>query len=156
MEDKVNGYLRWWRRLVMVGVAVNVASGLLALLRPQLLQRTMRQEPLSGTGWLRLAGLMLIDVSIFSALVAVNPTRSPVLSHLISFERLGSGLFSLQVAHSNPLQSSTRPSAFLPLGIFDTTVSVAGIILLTIGLRKHERGEAPARKGADSSNQVSL
>jgi hypothetical protein len=28
----MNAYLRWWRILVMFGVTVNVASGLLALL----------------------------------------------------------------------------------------------------------------------------
>lgn len=135
----MNSYLRWWRVLVLAGVAVNVASGLFALLRPHSLQRTMGLERLEGTAWLRLAGLMLVDVSIFSAIAAWRPTRWTVLSHLISFERLGSGLFSLQVAHSNPMQSSTRPRAFLPLGIFDTTVSVTGIVLLFLGLRRQHR-----------------
>jgi len=140
----MNAYLRWWRILVMFGVIVNIASGLAALLQPHRIQQAMRLEPLEGSAWLRLAGLMLIDVSIFSAIAAMNPTRSRIFSHLISFERLGSGLFSLQVARSNPLRSSTRPAAFLPLGLFDTTVSVAGIVLLTLGLRQHDRDAAAA------------
>ncbi len=144
----MNSYLRVWRVVVMVGVAVNIASGLFALLRPHRLQSTMGLERLEGTAWLRLAGLMLIDVSIFSAIAALNPTRWPILSHLISFERLGSGLFSLQVAARNPLQSSTRPKAFLPLGLFDTTVSTTGIVLLFLGLREHRRVEEQREREA--------
>jgi len=140
----MNAYLRWWRVVVLGGVAVNIASGLFALVAPHRLQRTMGLERLEGSAWLRLAGLMLVDVSIFSAIAAWNPTRWPLLAHLISFERLGSGLFSLQVAHSNPLQSSTRPKAFLPLGLFDTTVSATGIVLLVLGLRKQRAEEAAA------------
>lgn len=140
----MNAYLRWWRVVVLAGVAVNIASGLFALLRPHRLQSTMGLERLEGTAWLRLAGLMLVDVSIFSAIAALNPTRWPIMSHLISFERLGSGLFSLQVAAMNPFQSSTRPKAFLPLGLFDTTVSLTGIVLLFLGLREHRRAEAEA------------
>lgn len=144
----MNAYLRWWRVLVLAGVVVNTVSGLFALLRPQGVQRAMNLEPLEGTAWLRLGGLMLVNVSIFSAITALSPARFPLFSHLASLERLGSGLFSLQVAFANPLQSSTRPRAFLPLGIFDTTVSLAGIVLLTLGLRKHRRAaEAPPEVG---------
>lgn len=142
----MNAYLRWWRVVVLAGVAVNIGSGLWALLGPHSLQRRMGLERLEGSAWLRLAGLMLVDVSIFSAIAAWDPRRWPLLAHLISFERLGSGLFSLQVAHSNPLRSSTRPRAFLPLGIFDTTVSLTGIVLLTLGLRA-ERAERVTGRG---------
>jgi hypothetical protein len=144
----VNSYLRAWRMVVLAGVAVNIASGLFALVRPHRLQSTMGLERLEGTAWLRLAGLMLVDVSIFSAIAALNPTRWPILSHLISFERLGSGLFSLQVAAMNPMQSSTRPKAFLPLGLFDTTVSTTGIVLLFLGLREHRRAEEALERDA--------
>ena len=141
----MNAYLRWWRGVVLLGIAVNVAAGLPALIRPHSVQRLMRLEPLTATVWLRLAGLLLVDVSIFGAGTALRPTQVPIYSYLTSIERLISGLFSLQVWLFNPWQSSTRPRAFAPLGLFDTTVGVVGTILLTLGLREHRRTETRGR-----------
>lgn len=138
----MNGYLRWWQRVVGFGLLVNFVSGLAALVMPQQVQRALRLEPLAGTAWLRLAGLMLVNVSIYGLGTLRDPAKHPLNAQLASWERLGSGLFSLQVALRNPLQSATRPKAFLPLGLFDTTVSIAGIVLLHLGFRKQRQERA--------------
>ena len=134
----LNPYFRWYRRIVWFGVTANMSFALAALYAPGRLLKAMKLQPIGSTVWLRNVGMLLVNVSLFNAGAARDPRRYPRYSYYVAAARLIAGLFFFRVWLFNPLSSSERPKAFVPLFVFDTTMGLVCAGLLYLGFREDE------------------
>ena len=84
-----NKYLQWFKGIILVGILVNSAFFIPALLAPKFLQVSVGlpfdSNPLV---WLGNAGMLLLSISLFYAPAAFAPTRFPIYTWMTVFSRL--------------------------------------------------------------------
>jgi hypothetical protein len=127
-------YLTWYRRAVWFGVVMNLWFCLTAWFAPERILRKMGLDQTTRNVWLRNVGMLLVNVSLFNAVAALDPTRYPLLSWSVAAARLIASSFFLQVSQLGLRRSTERPKAFAPLMIFDFTMAVVCAGLLYKGL----------------------
>ena len=135
-EGITNAYLRWYSRLVWIGLTFNLGFAVMALFAPHTLQDWMDLEPLEWTAWLRNVGMLLVIVSLFNAGAALAPLRYPLYSWLVPIARVIAATFFFDVVFLNSFDSADRPNAFITLAVFDLTFGVVCGALLYVGLRR--------------------
>src|SRR5262245_1182914 len=113
---------------------MNLWFCLTAWFAPARILRLMGLEQTTRNVWLRNVGMLLVNVSLFNAVAALDPTRYPLLSYSVAAARLIASLFFLMVSQLGMRSSTERPKAFVPLMIFDFTMGVVCGALLYKGL----------------------
>ncbi len=71
----MNKYKRWFSRFVWLGIAFNFYLALLTILIPEQLLSFLSSQPAEPTVWLSFSGNLLILLSLFYILAAVDPDR---------------------------------------------------------------------------------
>jgi hypothetical protein len=130
MDAPPNAALRWYRRLTLLGIVINLTFALPAMFAPdQLIALLGDTTAQFAYVWLANAGMLLLQASLFYLPAAYRPERYTVYAWLGAFARLGASVFWFWQARSEHLSG--------PMGTFWTTdgfFSVASIILLQLGL----------------------
>ena len=89
----MNTYKRWFSRVVWLGIAVNIYFSLLSILVPNQLLSFLGLQPAEPTVWLSFSGNLLILLSLFYILAAVDPDRYRPVAWLAIFSRFAGVLF---------------------------------------------------------------
>ena len=89
----MNRYKRWFSRVVWLGIAFNVYFSLLSLAAPNQLLAFLDLQPAEPTLWLSFSGNLLILLSLFYILPAIDPDRYRLNAWLAIFSRFAGVLF---------------------------------------------------------------
>ena len=117
--------LRWFRRVVWLGILANCALAIPTLLAPEQMIAMSGLPPASPLVWPRFAGLLLILLSIFYIPAGVDPVRYRATAWSAVGARLAGVIFFV----------GFQPAAYHGLGFFDLIFFVPEAILLTIALK---------------------
>lgn len=139
---ELNGSLRWFRRVLWLGLAVNAAFVIPALFAPQLLVRSLGAQYVEFSRfWIGATGVALLGVSLAYLVPAVHPSYRPGVSWLAVASRFVAVFFWVRVV-SLP---ERRP--FVAYLIADLVIGILLLFLLQRGLPQDERvGAASARR----------
>ena len=74
--DRATWHAKWFSRLLWLGILVNLFFAMGALFFPRVLSSSLELGPLVPTVWMRNAGMLLVVLSGFYALVARDPFAS--------------------------------------------------------------------------------
>lgn len=85
--------LAWFRRLVWLGIACNVAVGLAGLLAPTMVIGVLDLDPVVNLLWPRFAAFLLLLLTAFYVLAARDPVRHREAAVLAVLCRVGGVLF---------------------------------------------------------------
>ena len=91
----MNTHLKWFGRIVWIGILLNLTIAIPAILSPRLLNITLGLTGEVSDVWLRNVGMLLISMCIFYACAARNPLRYPAYTWLVAISRLIAALFWL-------------------------------------------------------------
>ena len=131
---------RWFRRIVWLGIAANLALAIPSLAAPDQMVAFSRLPTVTPHLWVRFAGLLLILLSAFYAPAAMDPDRYRANAWLAVVSRLAGVVFF----RGEP--------AYRRLGFFDLVFFVPEAALLIIATRGEPTATAPkAVAGAVSS-----
>ncbi len=114
---------RWFRRIVWLGIAANLALALPTLAAPDQLIAFSRLPTVTPHLWARFAGLLLILLSAFYAPAAIDPDRYRANAWLAVVSRLAGVVFF------------AGEPVYRMLGLFDLVFLVPEAILLFIATR---------------------
>ena len=154
MNLPLNGF----RMVVAIGVLMNAAFWVPALVWPQTINDTFGLDPNYYTVWLRNVGMVLLLVSITNAAAAFDPIRYRLFAWLVVAGRLIAASFFLEIWIFDGLGSSDRPDSFMWLFITDASLGSIKGILLYAGLKRYDdgnrQGTADVRLNWDSRKQT--
>jgi hypothetical protein len=111
--------VRWFCRVMWLGVAANLAMALPALIAPARSLALLNLPEASPLLWPRFAGWLLIFLSAFYVPGAIDPVRYSLVAWISVLARLGGTLFFL-----------TQPRTYWLLGLFDFVFFVPQAVLL--------------------------
>lgn len=121
----MNSYGKWFGRIVLFGVAVNIVLSIPALLFPEWLLALLGLEPAIPEVWVRFSANLLILLSLFYIPAAINWERYQINSWLAVIARLAGFVFFL-----------TQPRDYLLFGLIDLSFFIPEAILLILAQRK--------------------
>lgn len=130
----MNKHLRWFSRIVWLGIVMNLLFVVPSLLAPQLLNIVFGLGPESNEVWLRNAGMLLLSLCIFYAGAAFNPARYPGYSWLVAVSRLVAAVFWLYM-----VRVSGFPRLMWQFFFADLIFGVVLVALLQLGLPAESR-----------------
>ena len=131
----MNGYAKWFGRVLLLGVIVNIALSLPALFVPEWALAFLKLEPAVPTVWLRFSANLLILLSLFYIPAALNLYHYRANAWLAVISRLAGFTFFL-----------TQPRAYLAFGLIDLTFAIPEGILLILALRTETSTESQKYK----------
>ncbi|HEY0003784.1 MAG TPA: hypothetical protein VGB17_03150, partial [Pyrinomonadaceae bacterium] len=111
----MNKYLKWFRRVVWLGIIMNLLFVVPSIFTPQLLNITFGLGPEVNDVWLRNTGMLLLSMCIFYAGAAINPLRYPGYSWLVAISRLIAALFWLYMIRVSGYPALMRQFLFADL-----------------------------------------
>lgn len=132
-------YLKWFSRIVWIGIALNLSFALPALFSPDVIVNTIGVDPNFSTVWLRNAGLLLLIVCFFNVVAALDPDRHSAVAWIVVAGRLMAGTFFLEIFIFDGLNSADRPNALVPFFAVDLTFGTVKGVLLYRGLPQDKR-----------------
>ncbi len=115
---------RWFTRVLWIGILANIALAMPALLAPSLMLDLSGFPQATPIMWTRFAALLLILLSAFYVLPAVDPDRYRPAAWLAVLSRLAGVLFFL----------ITQAPEYRMLGLFDLVFFLPEGILLTLAI----------------------
>ena len=110
---------RWFRRVVWLGIAANLALGVPTLLAPARMLAMTGLPVTDPLMWTRFAALLLILLSLFYMPAAIDPVRYRMTAFMAVASRLAGVLFFL-----------TQPREYLMFGLFDLVFLIPEAILV--------------------------
>ena len=110
---------RWFRRVVWLGIAANLALGIPTLLAPARMLALTSLPAADPLMWTRFAALLLILLSVFYMPAAIDPVRYRMTAFMTVASRLAGVLFFL-----------TQPREYLMFGLFDLVFLIPEAILV--------------------------
>jgi hypothetical protein len=120
----VSAARRWFRRVLWLGIVVNIALAIPTILVPERMIELMRLPPVMPDLWTRFAALLLVLLSTFYMPAGIDLDRYRANAWLAVMSRLvGVTFFALQ------------PRVYYQLGAIDLVFFVPEVILLTLALR---------------------
>ena len=125
----MNKWLKWFSRIVWLGIIVNLFFLIPSLFAPQLLNITFGLGPEANVVWLRNVGALLLSLCVFYAGAAINPLRYPGYSWLVAISRLIASVFWIYM-----IRVSGYPALMRQFLITDLAFGVVLIILLQLGM----------------------
>lgn len=120
-----NPCLVWFRRLMWLGIAGNVAIGLITIVDPLALLALLGLEPAQPLVWPRFAAFLLILLSGFYVLAALDPVRHSSAAVFAVVCRFGGAVFFALVG-----------GGYLLFGLYDLLFGLPQAVLLAIGRRR--------------------
>jgi len=120
----MNSYAKWFGRIVLFGVAVNIVLSIPALLYPQWLLGLLGLETAVPSVWVRFSANLLILLSLFYIPAAIDWERYQINSWLAVIARLAGFVFFL-----------TQPKDYLLFGLIDLSFFIPEAILLILAQR---------------------
>ncbi len=138
----MNKYLRWFGRVVWIGILVNLALAIPAIFAPRLLGITLGLGAESSDVWLRNVGMLLISCSIFYAVAAHDPLRYPAYSWLVAISRLIAAIFWIYMMRVTAYPALMRQFLFT-----DLAFGVVEGLFLQLGLPADCKISLPNLKG---------
>lgn len=120
----MNSYAKWFGRIVLFGVAVNIILSIPALLFPEWLLGLLGLEAAIPSVWVRFSANLLILLSLFYIPAAIDWERYQINSWLAVFARLAGFIFFL-----------TQPRDYLLFGLIDLSFFIPEAILLILAQR---------------------
>lgn len=124
-----NTYKRWFSRVVWLGIGVNVYFSALTILIPDRLLSFLGLEAAEPTVWLSFSGNLLILLSLFYILAAIDPDRYRPAAWLAVFSRFaGVVFFGAMVAIG-------EESGLLRFALADGVFGLTELGLLWLGTR---------------------
>lgn len=125
----MNKWLKWFRRVVWLGIIMNLFFVVPSILTPQLLNITFGLGTESNDVWLRNVGMLLLSVSIFYAGATFDPLRFPGYTWLVAVSRLIASVFWLYM-----IRVSGYPALMTQFLFADLAFGVALSVLLQLGM----------------------
>jgi hypothetical protein len=125
----MNKYLRWFRRVVWLGIIMNLFFIIPSLFAPQLLNITFGLGVESNDVWLRNVGMLLISICFFYAGAAFDPLRYPGYTWLVAVSRLIAAVFWLYM-----IRVSGYPALMRQFLFADLAFGIVLCVLLQLGL----------------------
>ena len=135
MNIPLNGF----RIVVVIGVLINAAFWVPALVAPQMINDVFGFDPNYYTVWLRQAGMMLVLVAITNVAATIDPIRYQLFAWLVVVGRLIAASFFLEIWLFDTLESSDRPNSFMWFFLIDASLGIVKGILLYAGLKQYKR-----------------
>lgn len=126
---------RWFRRIVWLGIAANVALALPTMAAPDQMIAFSRLPTVTPHLWARFAGLLLILLSLFYAPAAMDPDRYRANAWLAVVSRLAGVVFFM------------GEPAYRMLGVFDLVFFVPEAALLFLATRNESGSPAVMAAG---------
>jgi hypothetical protein len=120
----MNSYAKWFGRLILLGVGVNIILSIPALLFPDWLLNLLGLELAVPQVWVRFAANLLILLSLFYIPAAIDLQRYQINAWLAVISRLAGFVFFL-----------TQPRDYLMFGLIDLSFFIPETILLILALR---------------------
>jgi hypothetical protein len=132
----MNTYKRWFSRVVWLGIAVNVYFSLLTILVPNQILSYLSLQTAEPTVWVSFSGNLLILLSLFYIMAAVDPDRYRPAAWLAIFSRFtGVLFFGAMVAFG-------AQNELLRLALADLVFGSTQFVLLRMATRE-ERNRVP-------------
>jgi len=125
----MNKPLKWFCRVVWIGILVNLTVIIPAIAAPQILNITFGLGPDVSDVWLRNVGMLLVSICVFYAGAAHNPLRFPAYSWLVAISRLIAAVFWLYM-----LRVSSYPALMRQFFFADLAFGLVLSLLLQLGL----------------------
>lgn len=113
MNERQHRAALWFRRVMSLGIMVNVSLAVPTLLVPAAMARWTGLPLPQPDIWLRFAALLLILLSAFYAPAGVDPNRYRVMAWLAVASRLAGGIFFVVFQ-----SSEYRVFGYLDLALF--------------------------------------
>ena len=122
--------LRWFSRVVLLGILANLALAVPTLLAPEALMAVSGMPAATPLLWPRFAALLLILLSAFYVPAAIDPVRYRLVAWLAVAARLVGVIFFV----------GFQPAVYHPLGYFDLLFFVPESLLLLASSRAPSGG----------------
>lgn len=136
----MNGSIQRYKKLVWLGVFVDVCFALALLSTPRLVVRSLGLREAASTLWVRNVGVLLIIMSLFNAGAARDPYRYPLYSSLVPVGWFIAAGFNWMALSRRSVASSIR---FL----FDLVMAALSAWLLLQGLSERRKRVASIEPG---------
>ena len=120
----MDSYSKWFGRVVLLGVGINIILSIPALLFPEWLLALLGLEAAMPTVWVRFAANLLILLNLFYIPAAIDLKHYQANAWLAVISRLAGFVFFL-----------TQPKDYLRFGLIDLTFFIPEAILLVLALR---------------------
>ncbi|MEP6818579.1 MAG: hypothetical protein ABJA18_03530, partial [bacterium] len=137
----MNKSLKWFGRIVWIGILINLTLAIPAIISPRLLNITLGLGAEASDVWLRNVGMLLISMSMFYAGAARDPLRYPGYSWLVAISRLIAAVFWLYMVRVTIYPTQMRQFLFA-----DLAFGVVEGLLLQVGLPADSKISLPNLK----------
>ena len=128
--------IRWFRRVLWVGILANLALAVPTLIAPAEMMARVGLPAAAPLLWPRFAALLLILLSLFYIPAGVDPVRYRATAWMAVGSRLAGVIFFV----------GFQPAEYRMLGYFDFIFFVPEAVLLVIGFQ--QLGAALSKSGA--------
>lgn len=125
----MNVYSKWFRRVVLAGVAVNLSLAVPGLFGPNLVLAAIQQRPCGDLVWGRFAAFLIVLVTLMDIPAALDPRRYRAIAWLAVFNRAAGVVFFFGFQRE-----------YLLFGCLDTAFAVPSCSLLYL-FEAQGRGE---------------
>jgi hypothetical protein len=125
----LNSTLQWYRRVVWVGIFLNLFFAVPALAAPEMFTGMLGLPYLEYYEWMQNAGMLIVSLNVFYAVAAHNPVDYAPINWVVVFSRVIAVIFWIYL-----IATSAYPSAFYSMLATDSTMAVVLGLLLQSGL----------------------
>lgn len=130
----MNTPLTWYRRIVWLGIILNLGFAIPALVAPDMLTALMGLPYLPYYEWMQNAGMLILSLNIFYAVAARRTIEYWRINWVVVLSRVIAAVFWVYL-----IKTSEYPSAFTAMLIIDASLSVILGLLLQNGLPDDKR-----------------
>ena len=124
-----NPYTAWFSRIVWIGIGVNISFVIPLLFFPDVLLNLLHMQIPMPMIWVRVAGLLLLEVSLLCIPVAIAPFRYPTVTWLALMTR-GSGASFFIIA----VLCFAQDWGFLTIAVVDLFIGMLEVSLLYLAI----------------------
>jgi hypothetical protein len=144
MSSDPDGAVRWFSRVVWLGIVANLALAVPTLFAPDRLLEMSHLPVTVPIMWTQFSALLLILLSAFYVPAALDPLRYTLVAWLSVFARLAGVIFFVLF----------QAREYHLLGYFDLVFFVPEAVLLFIATRSASAGGASPRAAVTSSRRL--
>jgi hypothetical protein len=130
----MNQTLYWYRRIVWLGIILNLFFAIPALISPQFLTASLGLPFSNYDVWMQNSGMLILSLNIFYAVAASNPIHFSRINWIVVLSRMIATIFWVYL-----VSSSIYASAFYPMLIIDASMTLALGMLLQKGLPEEKK-----------------
>ena len=133
----MNTYAVWFRRIVLLGVVVNLALSIPTLLVPEKMLALFSLPLVEPVIWVQFSANLLILLSLFYIPAAIDPFRYQTSAWLAVFSRVAGVIFFL-----------TQARIYLLFGLLDLCFAIPEGVLLILAYRANKTVSELQKTGA--------